>query len=420
MNSSVRIRLSAMMFLQYAIWGAWAPFLWSYLVGSGSVGLGMTDAQAGFIFGLLALACILAPFTGGQIADRWVSTEKFLGVAHLIGGVLLIVASRSQGFPTVATLMGLFCLLYAPTLALTNSLGFHHIGDEKTFGRIRVWGTIGWIFAAVVLSIWRWIGVPHGMADCLMLSGIFGLVMGVFCFFLPHTPPAKDAAADPLAFREAFVLLKNVNFLVFMIIAFVVTTELQFYYGPTEDFLKSALKIPPRLTPITLAVAQAAEIIAMAFVLRHALRKWGVRKTLALGTIAWPLRYVVFALAPLGPLVVMRPLVIASLTLHGLGYTFFFVASQIYVDSVAPKDIRASAQSLLTLVTLGIGTWLGSQFTALVKGIFNPQANPAAWSKVFLVPCALTVLCAIAFLLFFRDEKAQKTPAADAETAGVS
>ncbi|MGC8862197.1 MAG: MFS transporter [Armatimonadota bacterium] len=420
MTWSVRIRLSAMMFLQYAIWGAWAPFLWEFLTSKPPSGPGMTDPQAAFIFGLLWLACILAPFTGGQIADRWVPTQWFLAVVHLAGGAVMIAASRTTGFRSMTLLMGLYSLLYAPTLALTNSLGFHHIGDEKQFGKIRVWGTIGWICAGLLLSLWRSVGVPKGVADCLMLSGVLSLVMGVYCLFLPHTPPAKEEAADPLAFREAFVLLKNSNFLVFMLIAFVVTTELQFYYGPTAKFLEEAMKISHARVPLTMALAaQGAEIVAMWLLLPFALRRLGVRKTLALGVIAWPLRYVVFAMGPVGPLAVMQPLVVASLALHGFGYTFFFVVSQIFVDMVAPKDIRASAQSLLTLVTLGIGNWLGTQFTGWVMKVFNPAADVQAWTKVFLVPCVLTVLCAFAFLLFFKDPEKERAPEAEPEAAAV-
>lgn len=411
MNFSVRFRLSVMMFLEYAIWGAWAPFLWPYLTAKAPNGLGMTDPQAAFIFGLLWLACILAPFTGGQIADRWVPTQWFLAVVHMIGGGILIFLAKTQDFMTMTVLFAVYCLLFAPTLALTNSLGFHHIKDQKQFGTVRVFGTIGWIAAAFILTFWRKQGVPAGVCDCLMLTGILSFVMGVFCLFLPHTPPAKDEAADPLAFREAFVLLKNRNFLIFMLIAFVVTTELQFYYGPTATFLENALKIGHSNIPVTMSVAQIAEILGMALLLPIALRKWGVRKTLALGVIAWPLRYVIFAMGPVGPLEVMRPVVVASLALHGLGYTFFFVVSQIYVDMVAPKDIRASAQSLLTLVTLGIGNWLGTQFTGWIMSIFKPAENVSAWTNVFLVPCALTVLCALAFLLFFREEKAEPEPA---------
>lgn len=405
----VRFRLSVMMFLQYAIWGAWAPVLWPYLVGAAPDGLGLTSQQAAFLFGLLPLACILAPFTGGQIADRWVPTQWFLGAVQLVGGVLLLMAAKTHGYSNMMLVFALYCLLFAPTLALTNSLAFHHLKDEKTFGGIRVWGTIGWIIAGLCLTAWRKLGTLPGVADSFMLAGVFSLIMGVFCFFLPHTPPAKDEAADPLAFREAFVLLKNTNFLVFMAIAFVVTTELQFYYLPTADFLNRALHIDPSNIPATMSVAQAAEILAMALFLPISLRKLGVRKTLAIGVIAWPLRYVVFAAAPYGPIGIMRPLVIASLTFHGLGYAFFFVASQIFVDMVATKDIRASAQSLLTLVTLGVGTWLGMQFTGYILGspYFSTATDVHNWTRVFLVPCALTVTCALAFMLFFKDpEKA--------------
>lgn len=407
MNLSVRVRLSAMMFLQYAIWGAWAPVLWPYLVNPKPEGLGMTNQQAAFVFGLLWLACILAPFTGGQIADRWIPTQRFLGTVHLAGGVFLVLAAKASGFPSMAIMMAIYSLLYAPTLALTNSLGFHHIKDEKLFGQVRVFGTIGWIVAGWILTLWREIGTPINTADSLMLAGVFSFIMGVFCFFLPHTPPAKESP-DPLAFRKAFVMLKDRNFLVFMLIAFVVTTELQFYYLPTADFLNKALHIPQTKIPMTMTVAQIAEILTMAFLLPVALRNWGIRKSLAVGVIAWPIRYVVFALGPIGPLAVMKPLVVASLALHGLGYTFFFVVSQIYVDSVAPRDIRASAQSLLTLMTLGIGNWLGTQFTGWIMNFFDPAANVQAWTNVFLVPCALTILCALAFLLFFKDVKAEK------------
>ncbi len=407
---STRWRLSAMMFLQYAIYGAWAPVLWPYMTDV-ERGLGMSDPQAALIFSLLPLACILAPFTGGQIADRWVSTEKFLAAAHLIGGIFLIWASQLTVFEPLLVVFAVYTLAFAPTLALTNSLAFHHLSDEKDFGIIRVFGTIGWIVAGLALTVWRQHNLLPNATDCLMMAGILSIVMAAFCLTLPHTPPAKDEAADPLAFREAFVLLKNPNFLLFIVIAFIVTTELQFYYGPTGTFLEQLLEIPNAKIPMTMAVAQAGEVIAMAFLLRWVLKRWGVRRALALGVIAWPLRYFVFAAAPFGTVEIMRPLVVASLALHGLGYTFFFVVSQIYVDMVAPKDIRASAQSLLTLATLGIGNYLGTLFTGWIMNLFKPAEHPEKWTHVFLVPCVLTVLCALAFLLFFKD------PEQEAETA---
>ncbi len=416
MGFGLRFRLSAMMFLQYAIWGAWAPVLWPYLTND----LGMTNPQAAIIFSLLPLAQILAPFTGGQIADRLMPTQIFLGIVQFIGGIFLILAAKTTGFSNMLLLLALFSLVYAPTLALTNSLAFHHMKDEKDFGVIRVFGTIGWIVAGWTLTYWRTQGWMPGTADCLMLAGIFSLIMGVFAFFLPHTPPSKDKAADPLAFREAFVLLKNPNFFVFMAIAFVVTTELQFYYGPTGGFLEKALLIENAKIPAVMSVAQIAEILAMAVFLPLALKRIGVRKTLAIGVIAWPLRYIVFAWAPYMDLGIAQKAVIASLTLHGIGYAFFFVASQVFVDMVAPKDIRASAQSLLSFFTLGIGTVLGTYFTGWIMNAFPTDTVVTNWTKVFLVPCVLTVVCALAFLILFKDpEKAEysstKKEAAPAE-----
>ncbi len=417
MGFGLRFRLSAMMFLQYAIWGAWAPVLWPYLTAAAPDGLGLTNGQAAIIFSLLPLAQILAPFTGGQIADRLMPTQIFLGIVQLVGGAFLVLASKATGFSNMLLLLALFSLVYAPTLALTNSLAFHHMKDEKDFGVIRVFGTIGWIVAGWTLTYWRTQGWMPGTADCLMLAGVFSLIMGVFSFFLPHTPPTKDKAADPLAFREAFVLLKNPNFFVFMAIAFVVTTELQFYYGPTGGFLENALKINNANIPAVMSVAQIAEILAMAVFLPLALKKLGVRKTLAIGVIAWPLRYIVFAWAPYGELAIAQKAVIASLTLHGIGYAFFFVASQVFVDMVAPKDIRASAQSLLSFFTLGIGTVLGTYFTGWIMTTFNPEADVLNWTKVFLVPCVLTIMCALAFLVLFKDPEKESAKAAAAAEA---
>jgi len=388
-----------MMFLQYAIWGAWAPVLYPYL----TQGLHFTDVQASWIFAALWLACILSPWTGGQIADRWVPTQVFLGVLHLAGGAVMLGCAKQHEFASMMLLMALYALLYAPTLALTNSLAFHHLkgASEREFGWVRVWGTIGWIVAGLGLTLWRRLAVGgefpvERMFDCLMLTGVVSLAMGGFCFLLPHTPPQQEGA-DPLAFRRAFELLKDRNFLAFMLIAFVVTTELQFYYLPTPEFLMS-LGVQGANVSATMAVAQVAEIVAMALFLPLLLPKIGIRRCLAIGVIAWPLRYVVFAF---GHALGVGP-VIASLTLHGIGYTFFFVVSQIYVDKVAPPDIRASAQSLLALVTLGIGNFLGTQFTGLIMKHFR-DPDSVNWTGVFLVPCALTVACAIAFLLFFKE-----------------
>ncbi len=399
----VKLRLGAMMFLQYAIWGAWAPVLSDYLQNN----LGFDGIQTGIIYSLLPLATIIAPFIGGQIADRYLSGEKFIAVLQLLGGAVLIWVSTMSDYRLMVGVMLFYCLLYAPTLALTNSVAFINLkNSEKEFGQIRVWGTIGWIAAGLSLTLWRNLSGGGGIAmqgDMLFLAGICSLAMGLFAFGLPHTPPQKEGA-KPWAFLEALKMMRDKNFLIFIIISFVVATELMFYYILTAPFLTSPqIRVSQANLPMVMAIAQLAEIFVMALLLPYLIKRTSIRKILALGVLAWPLRYIIF--------VVGTPswLVIASLALHGFCFVFFFVAAFIYVDTVAPKDIRHSAQSLITLVTYGIGNYIGSLFAGKVQNIFTAEGT-TNWTGVFLVPVALTVLCALAFLLFFKDPRAERRP----------
>ena len=396
---SAKTRLGVMMFLQYLIWGAWAPVLSVYLLDD----LGFTGVQAGFIYSLLPLATILSPFIGGQVADRYFSSEKVIGFLQLTGGVLLILGARAESFTSMAWIMFFYCLLYAPTLALTNSVAMINLEDsEKEFGAIRVWGTIGWIGAGLLLSGWRTVGEANESlamsGDMLFLAGVASIAMAFQAFTLPHTPPQKEGV-KPWAFLESLKMLGDKNFAVFMAITFVVSTELEFFYILTAPFLQSdAIGVSPANLPAVMTIAQFAEIFVMAFMLSWSLKRFGMRKTLAIGVVAWPIRYVIFAIGtPVW-------LVIASLALHGFCYVFFFVAAFIYVDKVAPPDVRASAQSMIAIVALGLGRFLGSLFAGKIQEVFTTPAG-TNWTGVFLVPCALTFLCAVAFLLFFREEE---------------
>ncbi len=394
---SAKLQLGAMMFLQYAIWGAWAPVLSAYLLGD----LGFSGSQVGFIYGLLPLATVIAPFIGGQLADRYFASEKVIAFLQLGGGALLIWASTITDYGTLTIVLMAYFLLYAPTLALTNSVAMSHLDDsEEQFGKVRVWGTIGWIVAGLGLTAWRsGVGTAAMAGDMLVLAGAFSILMGLQSFLLPSTPPNKEGTS-PWAFLEALSMLKDRNFAIFMLISFVVATELQFYYVLTGPFLVSdVIGISPANLSGVMTIAQIAEIFVMAVVLSWFLKKYGMRSTLALGVIAWPIRYIIFAIG--------TPwwLVVASLALHGFCYVFFFVAAFIYVDSVAPRDIRASAQSLIAIVTLGVGSFVGSNFAGYVQNRFTAD-GVTDWFTVFLVPCAITVLCAVAYLLFFKDDRA--------------
>jgi nucleoside transporter len=389
-----------MMFLQYAIWGAWAPVLSAYLI----TDRGFSGAQVGWIYALLPLATIVSPFIGGQVADRYFSSEKVIGVLAFTGGIVLLAASRVTDFGAMAALMLLYCLLYAPTLALTNSIAMINLKDsEAEFGRVRVWGTLGWIAAGFTLTGWRWLAqsgaAPQVAADTLLLGGVLSLVMGLQSLTLPHTPPRKEGVR-PWAFLESLKMLRDRDFAIFVGITFVVATELEFYYILTAPFLQSAtIGVSATNVPAVMTIAQAAEVLVLAFVLSWALKRYGMRRTLAIGVVAWPLRYIIFAIgAPAW-------LVIAALALHGFCYVFFFVAAFIYVDKVAPPDVRASAQSMIAIIALGLGRFLGSLFAGTIRDVFT-TAQGTNWRAVFLVPCALTLLCAAAFLLFFRGRSA--------------
>lgn len=406
---SNKIRLGAMMFLQYAIWGSWATGLSAYLQNN----LGFSGWELGLIFSLLPLATIISPFIGGQFADRWFPTQKVIAVLQLLGGAILILIANVTAFVPMMWLMLLYSLVYAPTLALTNSIAFINLQDsEKDFGKIRVWGTIGWIAAGLALTGWRLLAKsPDDIAmkgDMLILAGVFSIIMGVLSFGLPKTPPKKEGA-KPWAFLEAFKMFKNRNFLVFALISFVVATELQFYYVLTSPFLTSAaIGVSQKSVTAVMTIGQFAEIFVMAFMLSWALRKFGTGKTMTLGILAWPLRYIIFVIG--GP----SWLVIASLALHGFCYVFFFTAAYIYVDNVAPKDIRASAQSLIAVIILGLGNFVGSLFCGWIQKLFTVESLDAAgqvvktinWRGTFLVPTALTLICLVVFLAFFRDKKA--------------
>lgn len=411
MTASVRFRLSAMMFLEYAIWGAWAAVLGAYLGsppegGDPSFYLSFQPYMVGIIFSILPLATILSPFIFGQIADRTLPTQYLLALCHIGGGIALFFMAGQRDYTPFMWLMLVYSLLYAPTLALTNSLAFANMKDsEREFGFIRVFGTLGWIAAGLLLTAWRsWL--PQVPGDLLYLAGGFAILLGVFSLALPNTPPKREGA-NPLAFLEALKLFKNRNFTVFMIISLIVGTELEFYYILTSPFMES-IGFRSASVPAIMTIAQAAELLVMAVLLPIMLPKKGARKLLAIGVIAWPIRYAIFALLPIPWLVA------ASLSLHGFCYVFFFVVGFIYVDSVAPKDIRASAQALVAIIVLGFGRFLGSRFAGWVQQHYT-SSGQTDWTSVFLVPCLMTVACAIAFLLFFREEKAQPETSAAAQ-----
>ena len=389
-----KIRFSIMMFLQYAIWGAWTTALGAHLEK-----IGFSGTEIAGIYGCMWLACILAPFIGGQVADRLIQSQQFLGVAHLAGAFLLYQTSIQTDFAPMWWYMMAHCLLYAPTLVLTNSICFRHLGNaDEEFGKIRVWGAIGWIAIGWIVTFirtnWQTENLT-GMSDLLVIAAVVSAVMGVYSFSLPKTEPIKNSQ-DPLAFIKAFSMLKDRNFLIFMLVAFVVTTEMQFYYIPTGPFLLDMGATEAWLTA-TKTVAQISEVLVLTFLLHVSIRKIGVRWTMFIGIMAWPLRYLLFMIPSL-------PVIVAALSLHGFGYAFFMVTGNIYTNKKATDDMRASAQALFIFATWGMGNYLGTLFTGYIWDTFRTPSGETIWWQFFLVPATLCIVMGLIFLAFFRDD----------------
>jgi len=403
-----RPSLAVMMFLQYAIWGAWSVPLSGYLEKQ----LGFTGLGLALIYNALPLMSLIVPFTAGQVADRFMPAQRALALFHLLGGLLLFGLAFQRELLPMTALMLAYAFFYAPTLALSNSIAFRNLKDpEVEFGPIRVWGTIGWIVASWLVTFVRsnFQSLQWGLIDIFALSGGISVLAALLSLTLPHTPPAKEAA-DPLAFRKAFGLLSDPNYRVFFIIALIVATELPLYYVLTFPFLQSAggvVGITSENLPTWMTIAQIAEIFTIALMLPAVLPIWGVRKTMLLGIFAWPARYAVFALAwamhQQAPWTVW--LAVAALALHGFCYVFFFVVAFIYTDMVAPRDVRSSAQALINVAVLGVGMLIGGFFAGWLKDFFT-AGGVTNYTMVFLVPTVITVLAGIAFALLFREKPA--------------
>lgn len=401
MSLNLRIRLSAMMFLEFFVWGAWVTVLSNHL---DALQLG---ANTPVIYGLLGLASLFMPIVAGQITDRFVPTQLFLAAAHLAGAVGLFLASQAgsaKDYGTIYWGMFIWALAYAPTISLTNSLAFTHIKDpEKDFSTIRLFGTIGWIASNWALTGWRNIpSLKIGGNDCLYLAAGASVVMAVFCLFLPHTPPAKTGVS-PFAFAKAFRLLLKPQVSLFLVVAFLVGVAFYFYFTLIGPFL-AHVGAKDKDIPALQSIGNFSEILAM-LLLPVCLKSWGPSITIALGALFGALRYTIFAFGePYG-------LVVGALFTHGFYFTYFFVVGFIYIDMAAPKDIKGSAQGLLTLVVFGLSAFLGNQFIAQVQAAY--RGRPDEWAKVWLVPALIAVACAILFLVTFPKGSMKKAAGAE-------
>ncbi len=411
-SSSTRIRLSAMMFVQYFIYGSWLVTLGTFLGNA----LQATGGDIGTAYSLPAIAAIVSPFLVGMIADRFFSTEKVLAFLHVAGAGVLYFAATQTTFGSFWPLFLVYVLCYMPTLALTNALAFDHMSDPATeFPRIRVLGTIGFIAAGWAIGFLpdQTIAGVAGPVSAektawpLLLGAGASLIMGVYCLTLPHTPPhnaGKKLSVRDILGLDALALMKDRSFAIFVLGSFLLCIPLQFYYAFANPFLN---EIGVQNAAAKMTIGQMSEIGFM-LLMPFFFARLGIKKLLLIGMAAWTFRYLLFAYGNAGSGMWMLYL---ALLVHGVCYDFFFVTGQIYVDQQADIRIRAAAQGFIALVTLGLGQLIGSKLSGMVVDANQiAAATPGGpvlhnWTSIWIVPAigALGVLLIFAALFKTKD-----------------
>jgi nucleoside transporter len=397
-------RLSAMMFLQFFIWGGWFVTLGTFLTTT----LSATGGQVGMAFSTQSWGAIFAPFVIGLIADRFFNAERILAVLHLLGAALLYQLYRATDFSAFYPFVLAYMMVYMPTLALVNAVAFRQMKDPALeFSRIRVWGTIGWIIAGLVISFgFAWDSqqaiTGGALRNTFLMSAIASLILGVYSFTLPNTAPLKSGehsgGLKQLLGVDALGLLKDRGYLVFFIASILICIPLAFYYQNANPFLS---EIGVENPTAKMAIGQVSEVLFM-LLLPIFIHRFGIKAALLIGMLAWALRYLLFAFGSHGDQAFM---LLTGIALHGVCYDFFFVSGQIYTDAKSSERFRSSAQGLITLATYGVGMLIGFWVAGRVTDYFS-AAGVHDWASIWLFPASFALAV---FLLFWMSFTAKDT-----------
>jgi len=414
-------RLSLMWALQWGITGALLTYLPIYFVDNG-----LSQDQLGKLMAVAAMGLWGAPFIVGQLCDRWMSSEKYLAIAHFTGGLTLLsipVATemyRQTGtnFAAVMVLVGLFSFAYFPTIPLASAMTFRHLPDPaRDFGKVRLWGTVGWMLAGWCLSIWlgrgdayrwlsenfvdykptldrfvyafRWVSPPSS-ADCFKLAAILSFALSSFCVFLPATPPAQAKSQSQIAPLATFRMFGDKTFSQMIVISFLLALVIPFYSVAAPQLLLQ-LDYEADWIPALMTLGQISEFPAL-ILLPFFLRTFGMKTTFALGMIGWLLRYAFFVAE--GP----SSLILTSIALQGVCHVFLIIVIQLYIDSRARSDLRTSAQNLFAFLTMGIAMPLGFLIGGKIGDwLTDPTTGETNFQIFFLIPSIAILLMLAVF-----------------------
>lgn len=402
MKITTRLQLSLMMFLNFFIWGGWFVTLGTYL----GKALNSSATQISLAYLTQSIGAIIAPFIIGLIADRFFSAQKILGVLHIAGAIVLWNASNVDTFGSFFPNILIYMIIYMPTLALVNSISFRQMKTpSKDFPLIRVLGTIGWIVAGFAISFFAWDeqGKENLLVNTFKMVAAASLLLGLFSFTLPKTPPAKrgqkTSVAEVLGL-DALRLLKQRSYLLFFIASIAICIPLAFYYNFTNLFLNEK---GMEKTASIQSLGQVSEIFFM-ILMPILFVRFGVKKMLAMGMFAWALRYFLFAYGDNGASYWM---LITGIVLHGICYDFFFVTGQIYTDNLAGERFKSAAQGLITLATYGVGMLIGSLVSGPIVDAYKTGDNHN-WNAIWLIPAAIALVVVLLFLLLFKENSKPK------------
>jgi nucleoside transporter len=393
MNQTIFAKLSIMMLLEYFIWGAWYVTMGTYM----STFLQSSGVQIGAAYSALAIATMISPFFVGMVADRFFAAQKIMGVLHILGGVLLYLATTIENNTAFYWVILFYSLLYMPTIALSNSIAFQQMTDPgKQFPWIRVFGTLGWIVAGIMIGQ---LGIEKTSATFKM-AAFSSLALGAFSFVLPNTPP-KGKTTESAIGTEAFVLFKDKPYLIFFIAAILVCVPLSFYYGFANLFLNEAGMENAAGKMILGQFSEAIFILAIPFLFNNI----GVKNMLLLGMTAWILRYVCFAF---GNVEAGLWMLYAGIILHGICYDFFFVTGYMYTEKKAGEKIKNAAQGLFTFATYGVGMFIGTWFSGFTTDYYTTD-NVHNWQSIWFVPAYIAIGVLVYFIFFFNEKKKIET-----------